>query len=342
MAGHLYLEAQQPTLVAGFHQLVDQSGGGGEPDRHALLAGGQTGLFNVGIAGFVAIGGYTSALLTTPDAPARIGGFGLPIAVGWAGGALAAGFASFIVGAVTIRLRADYLAIATFGVAVAVHLCMLNLEPLTGGPFGIGFIPRPFAATASNPALFAGLNLALLGVVVGLLYLGLERLLRSPWGRVLRAIREDETAAKALGKSALRFRLQAFAIGGAIMGLAGAVQAHFIGFIAPDNYAPTLTFQVWAMLIVGGSGNNRGAILGAVVVWGLWAVSAGVVSSLFPPDQQARAASLQIVLIGVTLCAILLVRPRGILGELRTVSRHLARKSTPPLPADGSRHAKYP
>ncbi len=93
----------------------------------------------------------------------------------------------------------------------------------------------------------------------------------------------------ALGKSALSFRLQAFTIGGAIMALAGAVQGHFIGFIAPDNYQPMLTFQVWAMLIVGGSGNNRGAILGAVLVWGIWAGSAGLVAALFPPDQQARA-----------------------------------------------------
>ncbi|MBA3326641.1 MAG: branched-chain amino acid ABC transporter permease [Rhodobacteraceae bacterium] len=302
---------------------------------------GQTGLFNVGIAGFVAVGAYASALLTTPDAPDRLGGFGLPIAVGWAGGALAAGLATFVVGALTIRLRADYLAIATFGVAVAVQLCLLNLEPLTGGPFGIGFIPRPFAAMAGNPALFATLNLGVLLVVVGLLYVGLERLLRSPWGRVLRAIREDEAAALALGKSAVRFRLQAFAIGGAIMGLAGAVQAHFIGFIAPDNYMPTLTFQVWAMLIVGGSGNNRGAILGAVVVWGLWAVSAGVVSSLFPADQQARAASLQIVLIGVALCAILLLRPRGILGEARTISRHLAPQTRSSL-SSRSPHAEQP
>jgi branched-chain amino acid transport system permease protein len=84
---------------------------------------------------------------------------------------------------------------------------------------------------------------------------------------------------------------------------------------------PTLTFQVWAMLIVGGSGNNRGAILGAVVVWGIWAVSASAVSAVFPPEQQARAASLQIVMIGAALCAILLLRPRGILGEVRMFHR---------------------
>jgi branched-chain amino acid transport system permease protein len=285
---------------------------------------GQTGLFNVGVAGFVAIGAYVSALLTTPDTAGRFGGFDLPIVVGWIGGAIAAGLFSFLVGALTIRLRADYLAIATFGGAVVIHLCLLNLERLTGGPFGIGFIPRPFAALAHEPLLFSLSNLALLAIVVYLTYLALERLLRSPWGRVLRAIREDETAALALGKSAVRFRLQAFAIGGAIMGLAGAAQAHFIGFIAPDNYQPTLTFQVWAMLIVGGSGNNRGAILGAIIVWGVWALSASAIAAVFPGGEQARAASLQIVLIGMALCAILLTRPRGILGEVQVISRHLA------------------
>ena len=132
---------------------------------------GQTGLFNVGVAGFVAIGAYVSALLTTPEAADRFGGFGLPIFVGWAGGALAAGLATFFVGAITIRLRADYLAIATFGVAVAIQLCLLNLEGLTGGPFGIGFIPRPFASIAGDPSVFGALNLAVMVVVVGALYL---------------------------------------------------------------------------------------------------------------------------------------------------------------------------
>ena len=301
---------------------------------------GQTGLFNVGIAGFVAIGAYTSALLTTPDDPNRFGGFDLPIYVGWMGGAITASIASFLIGALTIRLRADYLAIATFGVAVVVQLAALNLEPLTGGPFGVGFIPRPFAELAGNPLAFGLLNLAVLSLVVGSTYLLLERLARSPWGRVLRAVREDEQAALALGKNATKFRLQAFALGGGIMGLAGATQAHFIGFIAPENYLPILTFQVWAMLIVGGSGNNRGAILGAVLVWGIWAASAGIVSAIVPPEQQARAAALQIVMIGVALCAILLVRPRGILGEERMISRHLGKLRTPSSTTNSSADRK--
>ena len=294
---------------------------------------GQTGVFNVGVAGFVAIGAYVSALLTTPETAGRLGGLGLPIAVGWIAGAIITGGVSFLIGALTIRLRSDYLAIATFGVAVAVQLCALNLQSVTGGPFGIGFIPRPFGELAGNPLLFSLLNFGVVAVLVLVLYLVLERLVRSPWGRVLRAIREDEAAAMALGKNAVRFRLQAFALGGGIMGLAGAVQAHFIGFIAPDNYQPILTFQVWAMLIVGGSGNNRGAVLGAVLVWAIWAASAAVVAAVFPAGEQARAATLQIVMIGVALCAILLLRPRGILGELRVVSRHLIGRSGPAHPA---------
>ena len=287
------------------------------------LQWGQTGLFNVGVAGFVAVGAYASALLTTPATSAHLGGFGLPIAVGWLGAMAAAGAASAFVGAVTLRLRSDYLAITTFGIAVTIHLVALNAQSITGGPFGIGFIPRLFSELEETPLLFNLANLASIAAVVIILYVALERLARSPWGRVLRAIREEEKAAMSLGKNPTRYRLQAFALGGAVMGLGGAIQAHFIGFIAPDNYLPSLTFQVWSMLIIGGSGNNRGAILGGLMIWAIWSVSGIAISSAFPPDQQARAAALQIVAIGVMLSATLLIRPRGILGELAIVSRHV-------------------
>ena len=284
---------------------------------------GQTGLFNVGVAGFVAIGAYTSALLTTPDADGRFGGFGLPIWVGWPAAMIVSGSAAAVVGAITLRLRADYLAITTFGIATAIQLVALNAETLTGGPFGIGFIPRPFAGLEDQPLLFNLLNLALVAAVTAAIYIGLERLVRGPWGRVLRAIREDETAAVSLGKNANLFRIQAFVLGSAIMGLAGAIQAHFIGFIAPENYLSAITFQVWAMLIIGGSGNNRGALLGAVTVWALWTMTGALLGSIVPAEHQARAAALQIVIIGVVLAAMLVMRPRGILGEIRTVSRFL-------------------
>ena len=284
---------------------------------------GQTGLFNVGVAGFVAIGAYTSALLTTPDAAGRFGGFGLPIGLGWLAAPIVSGLAAAVIGAITLRLRADYLAITTFGIAIAIQLVALNAESLTGGPFGIGFIPRPFAGLEDRPLSFNMANLALVATVTALVYVGLERLIRSPWGRVLRAIREDEQAAISLGKNANRFRLQAFALGGAIMGLAGAIQAHFIGFIAPENYLSAITFQVWAMLIIGGSGNNRGALLGAVMVWGLWSLSGAALSEFVAAEHQARAAALQIVIIGVVLAAVLVLRPRGLLGEQAQVSRFL-------------------
>ena len=284
---------------------------------------GQTGLFNVGVAGFVGIGAYVSAIVTTPDVPERLGGFGLPIAVGWIAAAAATALASALLGALTLRLRSDYLAIATFGFAVVVQLAALNLQSITGGPFGISFIPRPFGALAGDPLTFGLLNLGVVSAVTLGVYAALEHLMRSPWGRVLRAIREDEQAATALGKNAVSFRIQAFAVGGAIMGLAGAVQGHFIGYISPEGYVPILTFQVWAMLIVGGSGNNRGAILGAIVVWAFWAASGTIIAGFVPPEEQARASALKIVMIGLAICLVLLLRPRGILGELKTVSRHI-------------------
>jgi len=278
------------------------------------LQWGMTGLFNVGVAGFVAVGAYTSAILATPPSNAHLGGFGLPIAVGWAGGALLAGVTSLAVGAITLRLRADYLAITTFGIAVTIHLVALNAQSVTGGPFGIGFIPRPFESMAERPLAFGLANMGLTATTCLFVFLALERLAVSPWGRVLRAIREDETAALALGKNATRYRIQAFAIGGAVMGLGGALHAHFIGFIAPNNYLPGFTFQVWTMLIIGGSGSNRGAVAGAVLVWALWSLSGAAISLAVPAEMQARASALQLVSIGVILCMMLLARPRGLLG----------------------------
>lgn len=286
------------------------------------LQWGFTGLFNVGVAGFVAIGAYTSALLTAPDYPNQIGGFGLPVAVGWLGAMAMSGLAALVVGVAALRLRHDYLAITTFGIAVTLQLVALNAQSLTGGPFGLQFVPKPLSGMVTDNLAWNAAYLALVLVVLGLAYAGLEALVRSPWGRVLRAIREDETAAESLGKRAFVFRLQAFVIGCMLMGLGGALYAHFVGYIAPEDFLPILTFQLWTMLIVGGAGNNRGAILGAFIVWALWTLAGGVLREAIPIQHQARAATLQVVVIGLLLAAILLLRPRGLLGEETVVSRH--------------------
>jgi branched-chain amino acid transport system permease protein len=287
------------------------------------LQWGVTGLFNVGVAGFVAVGAYASALLTGPPSPDHWGGLGFPVAAGWLGASCAAGLCALLVGAITLRLRHDYLAIATFGIAVTIQLVALNFVRLTNGPFGITHIPRPFAAWAETPVGRNALYLLLVALVVIVTYVGLERLVRSPWGRVLRGLREDEVAAATLGKSPTRYRLEAFVLGAMVMGLAGAVYAHFVGFIAPEDFLPILTFQVWTMLVVGGSGSNRGALMGGVVVWGLWSGSGALVAGVLPQALQARGAALQVVVIGVVLAAMLLCRPRGLLGEDAVVSRHV-------------------
>ncbi len=286
------------------------------------LQWGSTGLFNVGVAGFVAVGAYGSALLTAPASAERAGGLGLPVFLGWIGAMLLAGLAALLVGAVTLRLRRDYLAIATFGIAVAIQLLAMNAERLTGGPFGLAAIPRPLYGRVATPRLYNALYLGIVAGVVGGAYVLLERLVRSPWGRVLRGIREDETAAAALGKSPTVFRLQAFVLGSMLMGLAGALYAHFVGYIAPEDFLSTLTFQVWTMLVVGGSGNNRGAVVGGVAVWALWSASGALLTAVLPQEMQARGAALQVVLIGAVLAGVLLVRPRGLLGEEAVVSRH--------------------
>lgn len=283
---------------------------------------GFTGLFNVGVAGFVAVGAYTSAILTSSPNPERLGGFAWPIAVGWASAALAAGIVALGVGLVTLRLRHDYLAIATFGIAVTIQLLAMNLVRLTGGPFGIHGIPRPFAGEVASPLGRNVVYLVVVGVLVALVYTGLERLVRSPWGRVLRGLREDEAASSALGKSPAAFRLQAFTIGAMVMGLAGAVYAHFVGFVAPEDFLSIQTFQVWTMLVVGGAGNNRGAVAGAIAVWALWSGSGAALAAVLPQAVQVRGAALQTVLIGLVLVLVLLIRPRGLLGEETVVSRH--------------------
>jgi branched-chain amino acid transport system permease protein len=286
------------------------------------LQWGSTGLFNAGVAGFYAIGGYTHAILTAAPQPQYLGNFGLPWIVGIVGAMALTALAALVIGLITIRLRGDFLAIATFGIAILIQLVTLNLEPLTGGSQGLTRIAKPLSSVFTTPLAYNLFYLCLMLAVVALVYWALERILGSPWGRVLRAIREDETAAIALGKSAQRFRLEAFVLGSTLMGLAGALYVSFIGFVSPFDFLPILTFQVWAMLIVGGSGNNRGALLGTLVVWGIWAASGVTVSKLVPPSHAAQGAAIQVILIGLVLVLMLLYRPRRASCFLPVLSRN--------------------
>ena len=287
------------------------------------LQWGFTGLFNAGVAGFYAIGAYTHAILTAAPNAQLMGNFGLPWLVGIIAAMLVTALAAALIGLITIRLRGDYLAIATFGIGIMIQLVSLNLESWTGGSQGITRIPKPLASWFDTPLSYNLFYLVFMVAVVALVYWALERILSSPWGRVLRAIREDEVAASSLGKSPLSYRLQSFVLGSTLMGLAGALYVTCIGFVSPFDFLPILTFQIWAMLIVGGSGNNRGAMLGALVVWGIWAASGVAVSKWVPPSHAAQGAAIQVILIGLTLVLMLLYKPRGLIGERAVVSRHL-------------------
>lgn len=288
------------------------------------LQWGSTGLFNAGIVGFYAIGAYAFAILTAPPRPELLGNFGLPWLVGLIGAMAACALAALIIGLATLKLRDDYLAIATFGIASTIQLIALNVEPLTGGSMGIASIPNPFRGLFSAPILNNLCYLGTVAAIVALVYVALQRIVASPWGRVLKAIREDEIAAKTLGKDTSRFRLQAFVLGSMLMGLGGALYASFIGFVSPFDFMPILTFQIWTMLIIGGSGNNRGAILGAIIVWGLWSLIGAMTSALVPAQYQAYGGAMQSLSIGLILVLVLLFRPRGLIGERPITSRHAA------------------
>ncbi len=307
---------------------------------------GYTGLFNIGIAGFYAVGAYTSALISGPPPGSldwRIfGGWMLPFPIGLLGSAVVAAILALFIGWITIRLREDYLAIATIGIAEVLRLIVKNEAWLTNGVWGIKNIPSPLFPTiqrgvagllAAHPGFpdwarrllegaYNWFYLAFLLLFLLALYWLLERILRSPWGRVLRAIREDEVAAAAQGKNVAAFKLQAFVLGAALMGMAGSLYAHYARFLSVEKFEPFYgTFIVWVMLVAGGSGNNKGAILGAFLIWGLWAATDFLTGYL--PFTDVQASALRIVLVGVILITILILRPRGLLGEEKFVSRML-------------------
>lgn len=305
------------------------------------LQWGYTGLFNIGIAGFFAMGGYVSALLVHPPIEIRPGFstftapyMGLPFGVGLLAAMALAGLLALLVGLSTLRLRTDFLAIATIGISEILRLFVTNEQWLTEGPHGIAGIPQPLSGLLV-PDLLAPQNYNWFYIVIVVAALvvafsAIERIARSPWGRVLKAIREDEDAASALGKNVFSFKLQSFVVGAMVMGATGALAAHFLKFIGPDAFDPTSnTFLIWVMLVVGGTGNNRGAILGAFGLWWIW-TSTLALNDLLPPTletplgkisvQAQLGGPLRVMLIVIALELVLLYRPRGLVAEEKQTS----------------------
>ena len=285
------------------------------------LQWGNAGLFNGGVVAFFGAGAYGTLLLGGMPQSNHIGGFGLFYPLALLGGMAAAGILAWIVGVLTLRMRHDYLAISTFGVAVAFENLMRNAEGLSGGAKGLRGFERPLREVLGDGFIY---NLAFLATVLLLLFITyyfLQTLVGSPFGRTLRAMREDEKAARSLGKNISLIRLTAFVTGSVIMGLAGGLYGTFYAFVSPQDVLPTLTFQIWAMLIVGGAGNNRGAVFGAFLIWAAWTASGWALSRFAPVEAQIYTGSIQYILIGLVIVGMLLWRPQGLFPERLGVSQ---------------------
>ena len=272
------------------------------------------GLFNAGIAGFFAVGAYTSALLTAAPALTHVGGFELPVPIGILASAVTAGITGWAVAKVCIRLKSDYLAMASIGIAEILRMVIVNEDWLTNGSLGITNIPRPFDGLVQGREADI-LFLVVVWAIVAIVYLICNRLYDSPWGRTLRAVRDNEDAARAVGKDVDAFRLQTFVIGAALMGVAGALSAHYFRFLSPEATDPLfITFLVWVMLMMGGSGNNKGAIVGALAVWAIWSMTE-IFANRLPAELATRSSYIRMLLIGLLLQFVLQKYRSGLLPE---------------------------
>ena len=287
--------------------------------------------------------------------PARtgfLGGAGMPIIFSWAVGGLFAAGAAYVVGKISLGLRSDYLAIATLGISEIIIYFLKFEDWLTRGVKNVTGLSRPvpyevdlnksaqfqeFAASMGVNVIDASSILvkiiyAVLFTLVLLLILWLsETALRSPWGRMMRAIRDNETAASAMGKNVTKRHLQVFVLGSAVVGIAGAMLTTLYGQFTPTSYQPLrFTFLIWVMVIIGGSGNNWGAVLGGFVIWffwieaepiGLWAMDA--ITSGMPAGHWLRdhlmnsAAHTRLMTMGVVLLLVLRFSPRGLIPETK-------------------------
>lgn len=262
---------------------------------------GYTGLFNFGHVAFFGIGAYTSALLTLHKVPFEIG---LLCAL------ILAGLWGFFLSIPSLRLRGDYFGIATLGFGEIIRMVFQNEVWLTKGPMGLPGIPKPILFSIR----FATLPQYLLLVLgfASITFVTLRVILRSPFGRVLRAIREDEVATEVLGKNVFRFRVKSFVIGSTFAGLAGTLWAHYITFISPGDFTLLETILVLLIVVMGGKGTEWGPIFGAIV---LIFFQESLRFLRLPAEWTRYLAPLQQMIFGGLLVLLMIYRPEGLIRD---------------------------
>lgn len=264
---------------------------------------GLTRLVNFGVVAFFAVGAYASGLLSLQ---------GVPLAVTFIVATVLSGLLALPIGLLSLRLRDDYLAIVTLGFSEAIRIGIQQEEWLTKGVQGLPGLPKLFASTFgpnSDIAIFV-----LLVAVVSVVCWGTVRLTRSPFGRLLKAIGDDEAALAALGKDPAWFKVQVFMLGAALAGMAGAFYAHFITFITPEQFVPLITFYVWMGLIMGGTGSVRGALWGTLLLM-VFLEGSRFAKDWIPGVSEVGMASLRLAAVGVALILVTLYKPEGLFGN---------------------------
>jgi len=266
---------------------------------------GLTGLINFGVVGFYGLGAYASGISTETFHMPFVGGLVVAMIVGSIGGALVA--------LLSLRLSGDFLAIVTLGFAETIRLVFNNEDWLTRGPSGFSIMTRPVidGLTRQGNAWFV---LGVIALAATIIFALMWRLSRTPYGRVLRAIREDDLVPSTLGKNIFVYRLQAFVLGSAIMAGAGSLYAHYVQTITPENFTTPVAILVWMSVIVGGAGNMIGSVLGALAVVFIYEGTRFIGPWLTMLDAE-QISALRFIIIGTALILMIRFRPEGLLPE---------------------------
>lgn len=286
---------------------------------------GFAGQANFGFVALFAAGAFGAALAVLPPkgSAGYQGSYDIGLGLPWIGGlavaAGAAGLLALLMGLICLRLGGHYLAMVTFAIAQIFASFLSNEEWLTRGQFGISPVPQPLRSLVDSSSDYIWLFLGITLILTLLAYVLAERAAISPFGRVLRGIREDEVAARSLGKDASRFKLKAFVLGGVLAGLAGAVWVGSIGAVHVGQFVPLVTFNVWLAVLLGGVGNNRGVLVGALILVLIREGTRFLESAQWLADLAASnpsfLPSLRYVIIGLALILVVRFAPRGVLPE---------------------------